>query len=133
VRGAGFQDDAPTREQYCPKVVEVVPNERAVFGDSRQPAANVTNALPSRVLHSPPFVRITSQVPVLSRMVPMIQYRLYLLDAAGRSFDRKLIEADDRASALAHAGAILAESDVAAGIEVWEGPYMVQRLTKLET
>jgi hypothetical protein len=61
-----------------------------------------------------------------------VTQRCYLLDSTGRIFDRRFVECDDQAAALAQAGAMLAESDVAAGIEVWDDAYMVQRLKKLE-
>ena len=63
----------------------------------------------------------------------MIQYRCYFLDNSGRVFDRKLVECDDRVAALADAAKLLAESEVAGGVEVWEDAYMVQRLKKLGT
>ena len=60
----------------------------------------------------------------------MAQYRFELLDSSGKVFDKKLIDCDDREAALDHAGEILAQTGAAAGVEVWNGPQMVQCLKK---
>ena len=60
----------------------------------------------------------------------MTQYRFELLDSAGKVFDKKLVECDDKEAALDQAGMILARTQTATGIEVWNGAHMVQCLKK---
>ena len=60
----------------------------------------------------------------------MTQYRFEFLDAHGIVAERRHIECDDRDAALDKAGLVLAQTVGASGIEVWDGTYLVQCLTK---
>jgi hypothetical protein len=60
----------------------------------------------------------------------MTRYRFDLLDTEGRVSDKRIVECDDREAAIDEAGRLLAESKDIEGVEIWNGPQMVQCLKK---
>jgi hypothetical protein len=63
-------------------------------------------------------------------ILPMTRYRFDLLDTKGNVSDKRFVECDDRDAVIDQASKLLAESKGIEGVEIWNGPQMVQCLKK---